>query len=70
MLPAPAVFCQDILLQERSSIVGPVGTADDWKGTYLVKRKELEEKRARVVKKVRGMWEEEQKRKDTRRIQV
>jgi hypothetical protein len=44
--------------------------AEDWKAAYLAKQCELEEKRARVGRKVRGMWEEEKKRKDLRCIQV
>lgn len=43
---------------------------EDWKAAYLAKQCELEEKRARVGRKVRGMWEEEKKRKDLRCIQV
>lgn len=54
----------------RSTQYSMLNAADDWKSTYLAKDKEMEEKRARVGKKVRGMWDEEKRKKDLKRIQV
>lgn len=41
-----------------------------WKERYLAEKKELDEKMARVGKKVRGMWESEERKKQLRSIQV
>lgn len=62
-----AAYWKKVYLEDFGSCAG---SPDDWKGTYLAKQKELEDKRARVGKKVRGMWDEEKRKKDMRRIQV
>ena len=41
-----------------------------WKDQYLAEKKELDEKMARVGRKVRGMWESEERKKQLRSIQV
>ena len=41
-----------------------------WKDEYLAKKKQLDEKMARVGKKVRGMWESEERKKQLRSIQA
>lgn len=47
-----------------------LGLAGIWKERYLTEKRQLDEKLARVGKKVKGMWETEERRKKLRSIQV